>query len=75
MNVFKTLVHGGPVGLAHALREAWLARRMRCVAQLMARERQLHLQHMAQLRAEQDALHLRQISAASRAASFWRALS
>ena len=75
MNVLKTLILGGPVGLAHALREAWVARRLRRVATLMDRERALHREHMAQLCAEMDALRLRQISSTARAASFWKGLS
>lgn len=75
MNVLKTLILGGPVGLAHAVREAWVARRLRRVATLMDRERALHREHMAQLRAELDALQSRQISSSARAASFWKGLS
>ena len=59
MNVLKTLILGGPVGLAS----------------LMDRERALHREHMAQLRAELDALQSRQISSSARAASFWKGLS
>ena len=75
MNVLKTILIGGPVGLAHALREAWTARRMRRVSALMDRERDLHREHMAQLHAELKALQARQISATARAASFWKGLS
>lgn len=75
MNALKTLILGGPVGLAHAVREAWVARRLRRVASLMDRERALHREHMAQLRAELDALESSHISATARAASFWKGLS
>lgn len=75
MNVLKTIVVGGPLGLAHALREAWIARRIRSTATLMDRERALHREHMAQLRAELDALCSRQISSTARATSFWKGLS
>ena len=75
MTVLKTLVQGGPVGIAHALREAWLARRIRRVSTYMTRERELHREHVDQLRAELDALLARQVSATHRAASYWRALS
>lgn len=71
----KTLIIGGPVGIAHALREAWLAGRMRRVSLYMDRERALHREHMAQLRAELDSLQASKTSAAARAASYWRALS
>lgn len=75
VNAFKTLIVGGPLGLSHALREAWHARRIRRVSELMDRERALHRAHMAQLRAELDALLARQISATARATSFWKGLS
>ena len=75
MNFLKTLALGGPVGLAHALREAWLARRMRRICTFMDRERALHREHMAQLRTELSALAERQADGAQRAARFWRALS
>lgn len=50
-------------GMAHALRKALIARRIARVRIFMERERCMHLQHMAQLRAELDALELRQIQA------------
>lgn len=75
MNVFKTIAIGGPVGLAHAVREAWVARRIRRIATYMDRERALHREYMAQLRAELDALQAQQISSTARAASFWKGLS
>ena len=75
MNLLKILILGGPLGLAHALREAWVARRIRRIATYMDRERALHREYMAQLRAELDALQARQISSAARAASFWKGLS
>ncbi|MFT4243535.1 MAG: hypothetical protein QM569_14780 [Acidovorax sp.] len=76
MNSFlKIYIQGGPVGLSHALREAWLDHRLRRVCTLMDRERALHREHMAQLRAELDALQARQISSTTRATSFWKGLS
>ena len=75
MTLFKAITQGGPVGLAHALREAWLARRIRRVSILMDRERQLHREQMAQLRAELDALSVAKTTATNDAASYWRALS
>ena len=75
MTVFKTIPIGGPVGLAHAVREAWVARRIRRIATYMDRERALHREYMAQLRAELDALQAQQISSTARAASFWKGLS
>lgn len=74
MNFFKRLAQGGPVGLVHALREAWVAHQIRHVSMLMERERSLHLEHMAQLRGELNRLVLRQANATQRAAAFWRAL-
>lgn len=75
MKLFKAIAQGGPVGLAHAIREAWLARRIRRVSILMDRERQLHREHMAQLRAELDSLAVAKTSATNEAARYWRALS
>ena len=75
MNVLKAIAIGGPVGLAHAVREAWVARRIRRIATYMDRERALHREYMAQLRAELDALQAQQISSTARAASFWKGLS
>lgn len=75
MTLFKAITHGGPVGLVHALRQAWLARRIRRVSMLMDRERQLHREHMALLRAELDALVVAKATATTDAASYWRALS
>jgi hypothetical protein len=48
----------GAAGLA--LRRAWVAWRIGRIATFMQRERALHHMHMAQLRAELDALQLRQ---------------
>lgn len=75
MKLFKALAQGGPVGFAHALREAWIAHRLRRVRTLMDRERSLHRLHIAQLRAELDRLALRQVGITHRAASYWKALS
>ena len=72
--ISKALLLGGPLGLAHALREAYIARRIRRVAVCMDRERELHRMHMAQMRKELDALAQRQNSAAQRAAAHWSAL-
>lgn len=74
MNYLKTLAFGGPVGVAHALREAWLARRMRRICTYMDRERALHREHMAQLRAELVSVALRRTSGVPRAAQCGRAL-
>lgn len=75
MTLFKCLAQGGPVGLAHALREAWIAHRIRRVALFLDQERDLHREHMAQLHAELRRQAQRQVSATQRAAAFWRALS
>lgn len=75
MNVLKAIAIGGPVGLAHVVREAWVARRIRRIAIYMDRERALHREHMDQLRAELDALQAQQISSTARATSFWKGLS
>lgn len=74
-NWMNALVRGGPVGLAHTLREAWLARRMRRISLYMYRERELHRKHMAEMKTEMDALIARQQSATARAAAYWSALS
>lgn len=74
MTIFKRFAKGGPVGIVHALREAWTAHQIRHVSMLMERERSLHLEHTAQLRGELNRLVLRQANAAQRAAAFWRAL-
>ena len=75
MTLFKAITRGGPVGLVHAVRQAWLARRIRIVSNLMDRERQLHREHMAQLRAELDCLTAASNTAVNDAASHWKALS
>lgn len=74
MTFFKSFIHGGPLGLAHALREAWIARRIRQVSALMDQERELHRMHTQQLRTEFNRLLLRQAHINQRATSFWRAL-
>ena len=74
MKLFKTLMKGGPVGLAHAVREAWIAHRISQVSELMDRESDLHRLHAQQLRSEFNRLLLRQAEATQRAASLWRAL-
>lgn len=75
MKLFKALAQGGPVGLAHAVREAWIAHRIRHVSGLMEHERELHRENTAMLRAEMSRLVLRQANAAQRAATYWRGLS
>lgn len=75
MTLFKAITQGGPVGLVHALRQNRLERRIRRVSHLMDRERQLHREHMAQLRAELDRLAVAKTTATNDAASYWRALS
>ncbi len=75
MPLFKSFVHGGPVGLAHAIREAWIAKRIRQVSTLIDLERELHREQTAQLRLELNRLLLRQADATQRATSFWRAMS
>lgn len=74
MTFFKSFIHGGPLGLTHALREAWIARRIRQVSALMDQERELHRMHTQQLRSEFNRLLLRQAHINQRATSFWRAL-
>jgi hypothetical protein len=74
MTLFKRLAKGGPVGLAHALREAWTAHRIRSVARCLDQERELHREHMAQLQSELRRLVLRQACTTQRAAAFWREL-
>ena len=71
--LFKALSVGGLQGLAHTLREALITRRIARVRHHRERERALHLEQMAQLRAELDALQLRQVDTTARAAQFWRA--
>lgn len=75
MTLFKAITQGGPVGLVHAMRQAWLARRIRRVSTMMDRERLLHREHMAQLRAELDHLAAAKTAATNDAAQYWRALS
>lgn len=75
MKLFKAFVHGGPVGLAHAVREAWIAHRIRQVSSHLDMERELHREHTAQLQHELKGLMLRQVTVTQRAASFWRAMS
>ncbi len=55
-----------------AARRHWLAHRLYRVHECMRRERALHRQHMAQLRAELDALQLRLALAHAGAASIVR---
>lgn len=74
MKVLKAIVQGGPMGLGHALREAWLARRIARVSACMDRERVLHRESMAQLRAEMDSLLLAKAGVVQRAAAFWKEL-
>lgn len=74
MKLIKALVQGGPVGLAHAMREAWIAHRINAVANMLDQEQVLHRENTTQLRAELHKLALRQVRYTQRAAAFWRAL-
>lgn len=75
MKLFKSIVKGGPVGLLHAIREAWIENQIRSTAQMLNCERDLHRKNMQQLHSELNRLLLRQSNATQRAASFWRGLS
>lgn len=75
MTLFKALIQGGPLGLAHAVREAWIAHRIHQVSNHLDMERELHREHTAQLQHELKSLMLRQASVTQRATSFWRAMS
>lgn len=70
----RTLGRGGPVGLIYAVRIARLERRESRTLDMMVRERHVHRQKMADLRAEHNAaLDARQAVTGS-AARFWRAI-
>ncbi len=73
MPVFKTTPQASLHSLVHALRQAWLARRIARVRRFMAHERATHLQQMAQLRAELDALRLHRAQLTAREDKPWRA--
>jgi cell division protein FtsL len=75
MKLFKALAQGGPVGLAHAVREAWIAHRIRQVITMLDQETALHRENQAMLNMEMNRLLLRQANAAQRAATYWRGLS
>lgn len=75
MKLFKALAQGGPVGLAHAVREAWIAHRIRHVSTMLEQETALHRENTAMLHREMNRLLLRQANAAQRAATYWRGLS
>ena len=75
MTLFKALVQGGPVGLVHALREAWIAHRIRQVSANLEQERELHRAHTTLLSLEMKRLLMRQTEVTHRATSFWRAMS
>lgn len=71
---FKALLQGGPVGMFHAMREAYISHRIHRVAILMDQERELHREHIELLRRQMNRLLLRHAHVTQRAASFWRAL-
>ena len=75
MKLFKALAQGGPVGLVHAVREAWIAHRIRHVSAMQAQEAALLSENTAMLHQEMNRLLLRQANAAQRAATYWRGLS
>lgn len=75
MTLFKTLCLGGPVAVAHVLRQAGLTRRMKRVRLYIDREKALHQAHIKQLNHELVTLAIEQHNAEARAARFWRALS
>ncbi|SDD57105.1 hypothetical protein SAMN05192589_107139 [Paracidovorax valerianellae] len=52
-----------PLSHWQRLRQAWINWRIRRTTLFMERERTLHNMHMAQLRAELDALHVRMADA------------
>ncbi len=74
MKLFKALIQGGPLGLFHALREAWVSNRIYRVVALMDQERELHRQNTELLRGEMQRLLLRQAHINQRAAAYWREL-
>lgn len=75
MTLMETMVKGGPVGLLHAARQAWLERRMRRISVYMDRERAVHREHMAILRHEWTQVLDAQQAAKVQAAQYWKALS
>lgn len=68
----RTLVVGGPVGLFHALRLAYLRHRIAEVRTLLERENQLHRSHTAALCAELNGLIDSQQRTNAAAGEFWR---
>lgn len=60
---FKALAAAHPPSRWQRLRQAWINWRIRRTTLFMERERTLHHMHMAQLRAELDALHVRMAAA------------
>lgn len=75
MKLMEALAKGGPVGLLHAARQAWLERRLRRISVFMERERALHQDHMAALRHEWTQVLDAQQRATAHAGQFWKALS
>jgi hypothetical protein len=75
MKLLKALAMGGPVGLIHAAREAWIANRITHISAMLDRERALHRANTANLRGELNQLAMRQVRATQRASAFWRSLS
>ena len=75
MHLFKLLAKGGPLGLVHSMREAWVARRIQQVTLHMEMERDLHRQAMDHLRFQQRRLLDLQRDITYRAATYWRSLS
>ena len=75
MTLFKTLCLGGPVAVAHVLRQAHLARRMKRVCLYIEREKELHRAHLKQLNHELLTLSIEQHNAEVQAARYWSALS
>lgn len=74
MSPFKALIVGGPVGLCHALREAWLNRRLAQINAHLIREREVHQEHMAMLGHQFDRVIKARLAANVRAAEFWKGL-
>lgn len=70
----RIFIFAGFVGLAYAIKLAWLRRRMRQVALYRSRERDLHRACMAQLDAEQKTLIDAQQATHQAAAEYWKHL-
>jgi hypothetical protein len=74
MSLLKALTVGGPLGLCHALREAFLNRRLAQINAHMLREREVHQEHMRLLRRQFDQVIDARQAANVRAAQFWKGL-